>query len=147
MASAVLIPELHHRRLLSGYLVCPYPTVPRRRPRGALRTHHFNFTPLPLQSTPELLERFHERFTFTVAEARKQFGNLLFVFRTSGGELGHDFVRGFNDGCPAIRRVPFADDQSVLLERIDEGRHVRRGHAQLLFELTHDPRAALMNRP
>ena len=40
---------------------------------------------LTLQSTPELLKRFHERFTFAHAKIGKQFRDLFFVFRAARG--------------------------------------------------------------
>ena len=100
---------------------------------------------LVLQPAPELVERLGERFALALAEIGKEGGDLLFEFRAVWRSLGLGFIRQFNYGCPTIRRMRLTYDQSVPLERINERRNVRRGHAKFLFEFAHDPRATLMD--
>ena len=101
---------------------------------------------LLLQAAPEFLKSGYKGFAFALAEIGEQLGDLFLVFRAARGKLGHDFVGKLDDGRAAIGRVLFPFDQSVFFERVDERRHIRRGHAEFFFELAHDPWAAFMNR-
>lgn len=100
---------------------------------------------LALQTAPEFVERLDERFALVLAEIGKQGGDLLFEFRAVWRSLSLSFIRQFNYGRPTIRRMRLTYDQSVLLERVNERRNIRRGHAKFLFKFAHDPRAALMD--